>query len=127
MKKMTVEEYHNALKAQGMPNMESLCVVCPMCGTVQSPNDLIDAGAGKNMDEAGKYFGFSCIGRWTHQKNPPVDKGTQEGCNWTLGGLFQTHQLEVTTPDGKCHPSFEVATKEQAEEHLAKRAKSSNP
>jgi hypothetical protein len=42
-------------------------------------------------------------------------------CNWTLGGLFRTHTLEVVTPDGKKHPRFEVATPEQAQAHLDQR------
>jgi len=75
------------------------------------------------MADVQKYFGFSCVGRFTGAGNPPKpeDKGKeQKGCNWTLGGLFQMHDLEVVTPDGKKHPCFEPATPEQAKAHKEK-------
>ena len=90
-----------------------------MCGTIQSAFDLVKAGAGKDFDEVEKYLGFSCIGRWTHHKPPPKKRGTQVGCNWTLGGLFQTHELVVETPDAKQHPRFELATPQEAKSHIA--------
>ena len=119
MNTMTLKEFQAALKAQGMADMLDMCVVCPMCGTVQSLRDLIEAGAGKTIDEVDSYYGFSCVGRFTHRKPPPSKKdwGTQVGCNWTLGGLFRTHELEVVTPDGKHHPHFMPATPEQARTH----------
>lgn len=118
MKTQTLEEYHAALKAQGVP-IEHVAMRCPMCGTIQSAHDLITAGAGKNMDEVENYLGFSCVGRWTHQKPPPTKKGTQDGCNWTLGGLFQCHEMKVITPDGKKHPRFELCTEQEAHDHMA--------
>ena len=123
MKTMTIAEYHATLKAQGTNDRTKLCMICPMCGTVQCGDDLIVAGAGKTFDDIEKYLGFSCIGRWTHGKPPPCekDKGKQIGCNWTLGGLFHTHTLEVVTPDGDHHPRFEVATPDQATVHLSNR------
>jgi len=48
MKTMTVEEFHTALKAQGVASHEHAAFICPMCKTVQSARDLIAAGAGKN-------------------------------------------------------------------------------
>ena len=121
-KEMTIEQFHAALKAQVSATCrEDYCLVCPMCGTIQDANDLIKAGAGKTFEEVEKYLGFSCVGRFTHQKPPPKEKGTQEGCNWSLGGLFQFHNLVIITPDGKKHPSFEPASAEQFQEHLAKR------
>lgn len=93
---MTLEEFRAAMKAQNVP-LEDVTFRCPRCKTLQSANDLINAGAGKNLDEVEKYLAFSCVGRFgNHQK----------GCNWTLGGLFQIHDLEVITPDGKHHPRF---------------------
>lgn len=118
-KTLTIEEFHSQLRAQGVPE-EHLAFVCPMCGTIQSGFDLIAAGAGPTMDSVEKYLGFSCVGRWTHHKPPPEHKGTQSGCNWTLGGLFQFHVVEIRTPDGKLHPQFELATPEQAQVHMAK-------
>lgn len=92
---MTLEEFHEAMKSQGV-SIEQVTFQCPKCKTLQSANDLIAAGAGKNLNEVEKYLGFSCIGRFSKNK----------GCDWTLGGLFKIHELEVITEDGKRHPRF---------------------
>ena len=92
---MTLEAYHKAIKAQGVPILQ-VQFRCPRCGTPQCAQDLIDAGAGKTLDEVEKYLAFSCVGRWNSEK----------GCDWTLGGFFQIHDVEVITPDGKSHPRF---------------------
>lgn len=105
MKTLTVEEFRAELKKQNVPNTE-IKFVCPMCGTVQSANDLIAAGAGKTFEDVEKYIGFSCVGRFTGAGSPRK-KPDGKPCNWTLGGLFQFHKLEVITPDGKHHPHFE--------------------
>lgn len=119
MKTMTLQEFQAALIAQGVPTHHEFALVCPMCGTVQTGNDLIAAGAGKTFAEVEPYLGFSCIGRFTGAPSP---RGRPDGmpCNWTLGGLFRTHKLEVVTEDGKHHPRFEPATPEQAQAHLMK-------
>ena len=89
--------------------------------TVQSAADLIAAKAGASMGEVEKYLGFSCVGRFTGAKSPRK-KPDGSPCNWTLGGLFSLHELEVVTEDGEHHPSFELATPEQAQLH-AKRGR----
>ena len=79
--------------------------VCPQCGTVQCEQDLFDAGV--DEEESMKYLAFSCIGRFNEQKT---------GCDWTLGGLFSIHTLEVTfKDDDKVRPVFEF-DEGQAEE-----------
>lgn len=118
MKTMTLEEYHSALKAQGVPR-ENLALVCPLCKCVQSAADLIEAGAGRTFDDVERYLGFSCVGRWTGAKSPRA-KPDGKPCDWTLGGLFTLHELEVITPDGETHPRFEPATPEQAQGHMAR-------
>ena len=70
--------------------------VCPSCKTVQTVQDFMDAEVEKETIE--KVIAFSCIGRFTKEK----------GCDWTLGGLFQIHELEVAF-EGKNHPRFEFA------------------
>ena len=97
-KQITLEEYKKQMKAQNC-ELEDVKFICPRCKTHQSARDLINAGAGKDIDEVEKYLAFSCVGRFDKTK----------GCDWTLGGLFQIHTLEVVTPDGKRHPRFEVA------------------
>jgi predicted RNA-binding Zn-ribbon protein involved in translation (DUF1610 family) len=120
METKTYEEVVSEMTAQGVP-LEHVAFKCPMCGTIQSAADLMSVGAGKNYDEVAGYIGFSCIGRWTHHKPPPAQKGTQYGCNWTLGGLFQMHDLVVISPDGEKHPSFLLATPEEARAHMRDR------
>jgi len=100
MIEMTMLEFTNAVKAQGVP-LEQVTFRCPRCQTLQSANDLIEAGAGKSLDEVERYLAFSCVGRFSKEK----------GCDWTLGGLFQIHELVVVDSEGKAHPRFMPATK----------------
>ncbi len=127
---MSLEQFQSALRAQGVPS-EHLAVICPICQTVQSATDLIRAGAGASMDEVERYLGFSCVGRWTNAG--PFHSGKrrrapeQRGCDWTLGGLFRLHRLEVVSDDGRHHPRFEIASPEQAQQHMRENAELSTP
>lgn len=121
MKTMQLEEFRQALKAQGVPH-EHFAFRCPMCSTVQSAHDLIAAGAGPDFQSVEKYLAFSCVGRFTGAGSPSGTKGKGIGCNWTLGGLFQTHELEVVTEDGERHPRFEPVTPEEAQAHQEAKA-----
>ncbi|MFA6230995.1 MAG: VVA0879 family protein [Rhodanobacter sp.] len=114
MQRMTIDEFHTALKAQGVPSREDYAFVCPMCRRVQSARDLIEAGAGKDFESVERYLGFSCVGRFSGASTPRREPDGKP-CDWTLGGLFSTHRLEVVTEDGEVHPRFEVATSEQAQ------------
>lgn len=118
MERMTLDEFRSALKAQGVKR-EDLALVCPMCKTVQSARDLITAGAGADFEAVEPFIGFSCVGRWTGAGSPRR-KPDGQPCNWTLGGFFQLHELEVLTPDGKGSPRFKPATAEQAQAHAAR-------
>ncbi|WP_295706954.1 VVA0879 family protein [uncultured Brevundimonas sp.] len=120
MRRMTVTEFHAALTAQGVSAREHLALICPLCGVVQSAQDLIDAGAGGDFDSVEPMLGFSCVGRWTGAPAPREGADGQP-CNWTLGGLFRLHQLEILTDDGKAHPRFLPASPEQAQQHEAAR------
>jgi len=75
---------------------------CPRCGTVQSGQDFLDADIKPDVAEG--FIGFSCIGRVVNGK----------GCDWTLGGLFLLHKLEIVDDAGKKHPHFELAQPESA-------------
>ena len=68
--------------------------VCPMCGHEQS---IETAKAACEVDDA-EWVPFSCAGRY----------GDPEGCDWTLGGLFKFHRLEVRR-DRRMMPVFEFA------------------
>jgi hypothetical protein len=70
---------------------------CPICGNHQSGASVI--ARNPKIDKWDTWIHFSCEGRFT--------EGV--GCNWTLGGLFQIHRLEVHSKDGKGTPSFEFA------------------
>jgi hypothetical protein len=70
---------------------------CVRCGNIQSGADFI--AAGMTPEEAQSRAHFSCIGRWV--------KGV--GCDWTLGGLFTIHEVEVLTDDGDIVPVFDFA------------------
>lgn len=68
-------------------------------------------------------IGFACEGRLTDAGPYPAasDKSrkaqarrNKRGCDWTLGGLFKLHELEVETPDGEVHPRFQVASRDEA-------------
>lgn len=111
-KHMTLQEFQDAVRAQGVPR-EHVASKCPICGTIQSMDDLAKAGA-----DPERYFGFSCVGRFTgagaHRRGTPGGRG----CDWTLGGLLRVHTLEVRTPDGQSHPHFELATPQEAQEHM---------
>jgi hypothetical protein len=118
MNVMTLAQFREALKAQGVKSHEHFAFVCPMCATIQSSRDLIAAGAGADFDAVEKYLGFACVGRFT-DAGSPRNKPDGKPCNWSLGGLFRLHKLEVETEDGERHPRFELATPEQAQAHAA--------
>lgn len=119
--KLTVSELHAKMKAQGVSGRDHIACKCVICGTVQSLADFVDA-LGKPADEVEKYFGFSCIGRFTGAG--PHKRGSEpgKGCDWTLGGLFTLHTTVVVTDDGKEIPYFELATPEEAKAHEKARA-----
>ena len=102
--------------AQGVAR-DDTAFVCPVCSTVQSMRSL--AAAGVPADKVESQIGFSCEGRWTGAG--PADRKSRSraangrGCDWTLGGLFTIHKLEVTDAEGNAHPMFELATPEQAQ------------
>lgn len=115
IQRITVEELHTRFKAQEVGERRFIAVKCPICATVQNMQSLMDAGAGETEDQVERYIGFSCVGRWTNAGEHKRDEPPGRGCNWTLGGLFKLHKLEVQV-DGEpeARPYFEVATMEEA-------------
>lgn len=119
MKTMTQDEFLAEAKRRFGEKVANWKFVCPMCGTVQSIGQLRDAviASGGTKEDVHGYIGFSCIGRFTGQGDGGItvkSRGEKwdKGCNWTLGGLFQMHTLEVDI-DGHKRPTFELADKEE--------------
>lgn len=111
MERIDTTELHKRMKAQGVSSRDHIAFKCPICSTVQSMASLRKAGA--PADKVENYVGFSCEGRFTNA-GPFVKGSGKRGCDWTLGGLFSLHELEVTLPDGRTQPSFVVATPDEA-------------
>ncbi len=123
---MTIEviplaEAHARMKAQAVSSQKHYAFKCPICGTVQSMMSLVKAGA--KPDTAHEYIAFSCEGRFSGAGPTASEKDRSakakarrqlRGCDWTLGGLFQLHKLEISYPDGKQRPSFEIVSGEEA-------------
>lgn len=121
---ISVDEFRMRLKAQAVSSRTHAAVKCPMCATVQSIQSFICAGT--EPEQAEKFIGFSCVGRVTGAPAPRKEPDG-EPCNWTLGGLFRMHDLEVVDEDGTKHPHFVIASPEEAQaleaEHAASTAK----
>ena len=119
---MTQDEFTAEAKRRFGDSPRGWKFVCPMCGTVQSIQQLLDAviAAGGKKDDVHGYIGYSCIGRFTGQRDAGIsakNRGEKwdQGCNWTLGGLLHCHELEVVLPDGSRRPTFELAEIETVE------------
>lgn len=115
VEKIPHAEFVRRLKEQGVEREHS-AFVCPVCGTVQSMASLAKAGVPDDKIEL--QIGYSCEGRWTDAgpwpRSPAAARASHRGCDWTLGGLFTIHRLEVEMED-KAHPVFDIASREQAE------------
>lgn len=105
-------EFRARIAAQGVSRRTHAAFRCPMCKTAQSITSLTNAGVSE--DDAQRYIGFSCVGRFTGAGSPR-EKPDGQPCNWTLGGLLRLHELEVVDNDGNTHPFFAVATAEEAQ------------
>ena len=78
---------------------------CASCGHEQSMREVKERHPTLEIDDIKRWIHFSCEGRqWVCKRQKPV-----VGCDWTLGGLFQIHNIEVITPDGEAQPAFEFA------------------
>jgi len=113
MRIISVEEFHAEIKSQGVESSEDAALKCPVCGTVQSKRLLTQQGC--PPEKVDTQIGFSCVGRWNNAgAYNKTKKNSKPGCDWTLGGLFRLHNLEVHK-DGETHPMFDVATPAEAQ------------
>lgn len=107
---IAMDEFHLTLKDQGVPP-EHYAFKCVRCGNIQSAASLVKY---MSTNDAFACVYFSCEGRFTKDS----------GCDWTLGGLFRIHKMEVLKEDennpvcGVLHavPVFEPASREEAQE-----------
>lgn len=97
IRKITHKDWNTEGKKRFGDDYKQWKFVCPKCKTVQTFQDLIDAGI--NEESGQGYLGFSCIGRFS---------ACEKGCDWSLGGLFKIHTLEIIMGDHN-RPVFEFA------------------
>lgn len=112
METISLAEFRVRIKAQAVASRIHAAFKCPMCKTAQSITSFTSVGVEAGTAE--NYIGFSCVGRVTGAKGPRK-KPDGKPCDWTLGGLFHFHELEVIDEKGKAHPHFEIATPEEAQ------------
>lgn len=104
---------HAAFLAEGErrfgPDARNWKFICPACKSVQGADDFYAAGFERGTGKVNNVLGYSCIGRFTG-KGPAGSTRTQpgKGCDWTLGGLLQIHELEVQTAESRV-PHMEFA------------------
>lgn len=95
-KRYSIEEWHAEGKRRFGVNRLQWRFVCPRCGLVQTAQDFLDADM--EIDQVDRLIAFSCLGRVLDGK----------GCDWSLGGFFQIHTVEVyDKADGTSFPAFD--------------------
>lgn len=130
---ITLAMMHDRLEQQGVSHQRHYAFRCPICGTVQSLASLVAAGLKPEVAE--RQIAFSCEGRATGAGPWPAEQTKSakaarrrliRGCDWTLGGLFRLHAVEIKFPDGELRPCFDIATADEAkalEVSLSERAR----
>ena len=93
-RKVSLGEWRNEGRKLFGEDIKGWQFQCPVCKGIQTANLFRK----HNIDPNGKVY-FSCIGRWVNNI----------GCDWTLGGLFLIHTLEVQNEAGEYCPVFEFA------------------
>ena len=98
MIKMNYEEWIKKAKELFGKDSYEWKFKCPSCGHVQSVKSWLEHNPSLNPEEIENLVFFNCEGR--------INEG--HGCDWTLGGLFQIHKVEVKFNE-KMVPVFEYA------------------
>lgn len=99
MIKQTLEEWRAEARERFGDNGADWRFICPRCGNVQSPQDLIDSGC--RSGEAVNSAYQECIGR----------KVEERGCDWAAFGFLGTlgKGRIVITHDGREVEVFDFA------------------
>lgn len=112
-RRLTLDEYHEALRSEWGDDAMQWRVECPSCGTIQCLQDFFDATNPQTADDKNalaRLAGFSCIGRVTGATGA-FNREKHKPCNYTSGGLFCINTLFVVREDGKETPAFAPATR----------------
>lgn len=88
---------------------------CPVCETVQTAKDFMDAGATK--EDVRTSLAVECVGRWLPEKQKAFDnrKGKikkGEPCNYAGYGLLKLNPVPVEFEDGTIFNAFDFADEE---------------
>lgn len=88
--------------------------VCPVCNTIQTAQDFIDAGCPE--DEAKMSIAVECVGRWLpKEKSQKAFGENRDGffkgkpCDFAGYGLFKLNPIPVLFEDGKIMNAFAFA------------------
>lgn len=94
-KTITLEEWQKEGKNLFGNNTQDWKFKCPNCGNIQSYKSIKEHNPEikLNVDN----ITFNCEGRLN----------SKYGCDWTLGGLFQIHELEVIASENKIIKVFD--------------------
>ena len=98
MKKLSYEEWISKAKELFGKDSRNWSYKCPSCGHVQSVKSVMEHNPSLNPEDVQNWIYYNCEGRVNEE----------HGCAWTLGGLFQTHKVEINY-NGKNIPSFEFS------------------
>lgn len=98
-RRITRDEWLEEGKRRFGPDVTTWRFRCVSCGHAQNARDMMERNPDLTLDTLRTTVFFSCEGRFT----------AGIGCDWTLGGLFHIHTLEVQTDSGAVVPVFEFA------------------
>ena len=100
MKKLSHREWINEAIELFGKDSKNWSFVCPSCGHIQSIKSVLEHNPSLDLKDVQNWIHYNCEGRYNEGN----------GCNWTLGGLFHIHKIEIIY-NGKNIPSFEFAKK----------------
>ena len=92
---------------------------CPICHTIQTAKDFVNAGLSK--EEASTSIAQECIGRYLPEKQKAFGDRKKDKfvkgvpCNYAGYGLFKLNPIEIIMDDGTKYQAFDFADKEKEE------------
>ena len=111
-KPLSVSEWHEIAIGLFGENAREWRFICPVCHTVQSGKDFIEAGVSK--EDTQNSLAIECIGRWLPRDKTQkafgdgkIKKG--KACDYTGRGLFKLNPIAVLCEDSTVLNVFEFA------------------